>query len=114
MFLLYHKKIQISREMFVLVTRIDDLKHKEVISISEGSRVGFVGDVEFDCGTAKLTSIIVFGRQKFFGFLGREDDYVIPWSKISVIGEDTVLVNFEVPQRRHSKQNILSSFFEIK
>lgn len=29
--------------------------------------------------------------------MGREDDIVIGWRNIDVIGEDTILVNFECP-----------------
>ena len=97
-----------------MVTRIDDLRNKEVISVIDGVKLGLVGDVEFDCKNAKLTSIIVYGRAKFFGLLGREDDFVIPWDKISVIGDDTVLVDFEFIQRKHRTSSILSSFFELK
>ena len=36
-----------------------DFKHKEVISITDGKRLGFVQDVTADLKTGTITSIIV-------------------------------------------------------
>jgi len=84
--------------------RVADLCEKEVIFIKDGSRLGCVCDVEVDTSTGKLLSIIVFGRTRFFGLFGREEDICIPWCDIEVIGEDTVLVGCEphVRQKRHA------------
>lgn len=73
--------------------RIVDLRNKEVISIKNGARLGYVGDVEVDTCDARLVSLIIYGRPRLFGLLGREDDCVIDWSDIAVIGEDSILVN---------------------
>lgn len=77
-----------------LVCRIVDMKNKEVISIKDGCRIGCVNDVEVDMKCAKLVAIIVYGRLKCFGIFGREDDIVIKWDDIQIIGEDTILVNY--------------------
>ena len=37
-------------------------------------------------------AIVIRGRYRLFGLLGREEDTVIPWEDIQVIGEDTILV----------------------
>jgi len=77
-----------------------DLKHKEVVCVRDGSLLGPVSDIEFDTETAKILSLVVYGRPRFFGLMGRDDDLVIPWSDIEVIGEDTVLVNCtHIPHR---------------
>ena len=47
------------------------------------------------------SSLVTPGRAKLFGLLGREDDYVLPWSSIVRIGSDIVLVDVkETLQRR--------------
>ena len=51
-----------------------------------------MGDIELDTETAALTAIVIRGRWRWFGLLGREKDIVIPWEEIEVIGEDTILV----------------------
>lgn len=73
--------------------RIVDLRHKEVINSKNGCRLGCVDDVEVDTCNARLIAIIVYGRPKCFGLLGREEDIVIRWENIELIGEDTILVN---------------------
>ena len=77
-----------------MTCRIVDMKNKEVISVKDGCRIGCVNDVEVDMKCAKLVSIIVYGRPKCLGIFGREDDVVIKWENIEVVGEDTILVNY--------------------
>lgn len=78
--------------------RIVDLRCKEVISISDGSRLGYVNDVEIDTCTGRLAAIIVPGQGKL-GFLGRREDFVIPWEAIRRIGDDIILTTFCPPKR---------------
>ena len=73
--------------------RITELHNKEVINICDGMRLGCVDDVEVDTHTAQLTAIVLHGRPKILGIMGCEEDTVIPWKEIEVIGEETILVN---------------------
>lgn len=73
-------------------TRIADLRYKEVISVEDGTRYGYVGDMEIDLETGRVKALIVPGRRRFFGLLGREEDKCIPWEAISRFGEDIILV----------------------
>ena len=75
-----------------MVCRMDSLRDKEVINVKDGGRIGFVCDVEVDTQEARLTAVVVYGKMRLFGLLGREADFVIPWGDIVLIGEDTVLV----------------------
>lgn len=62
-----------------MVCRINDFKYKDVVDAADGCRLGYVGDVELDTADARLTAIVIRGRLRLFGLLGREDDLVIPW-----------------------------------
>ena len=73
--------------------RIEDLRCKEVICIKDGACLGYVGDVEVSTCSGKLESIVIFGPNRWFGLFGREEDIVIPWEQIDVIGDDTILVS---------------------
>lgn len=73
-------------------TRIADLRYKEVISVEDGTRYGYVGDMEIDLETGRVKALIVPGRRRFFGLLGREEDKYIPWDTVSRFGEDIILV----------------------
>ena len=80
-----------------MLCRIDELKNKQVVCVKDGCVLGFVSDVELDTQNGSLTAVVIFGRLKFFGLFGKEDDIVIPWDDIKVIGNETVLVNTEPP-----------------
>lgn len=86
-----------------MICRFEDLKCKEIINIKSGRRMGFADDIEFDSCTAKICRLIIFGRNRFFGLLGREDDTAICWSDIEIIGEDTILVSCECPNQQKSR-----------
>ncbi len=69
-----------------------DFKHKEVINITDGKRLGHVQDVCADLESGKITSIIVPGSNKLMSFFNPNNDIVIPWQKIKCIGDDLILV----------------------
>ena len=69
-----------------------DFKHKEVINITDGKRLGFVQDVTADLESGVITSIIVPGSSKFLNLFAENNDIVIPWQNIKCIGEDIILV----------------------
>ena len=69
-----------------------DFKHKEVINITDGKRMGFVQDVCADLETGKITSIIVPGSNKLLSMFSGGNDIVIQWQNIKCIGDDVILV----------------------
>ena len=73
-------------------TRIAELRYKEVISVEDGARYGYVGDMEVDLESGQVRSLVVPGRRRLFGLLGREEDKVIPWTAVKRFGEDIILV----------------------
>ena len=79
--------------------RIVELRSKDVININTGRKLGTVGDVEVDTCTAKLVAVVIYGKPKLFGLLGHDDDCVVCWDDIAVIGEDSVLVKCDLPPR---------------
>jgi YlmC/YmxH family sporulation protein len=72
--------------------RMYDLRQKEVINAEEGTRYGFVSDLEIDVTEGRILGLIVPGPGRVFGVFGREQEYRIPWSKIKKIGDDIILV----------------------
>ena len=73
---------------------IADLSRKEVINICDGTRLGFVCDVEFDIEKGVITAIRVPGKCSCISkIFGKQEDYVIPWCSIKKIGDDIILVD---------------------
>lgn len=60
--------------------------------MSDGSRYGWVGDVEVDLESGQVRALVVPGRLRLFGLLGREEDRVFPWEAVRRFGADTILV----------------------
>ena len=79
-----------------MTCRLDSLRDKEVINVKDGGRIGFVSDAEVDTQEAKLTAVVVYG---------------IPWKDIVLIGEDTVLVQYEAPAQAQ-RQSALGRLLE--
>lgn len=77
--------------------RLGDLRYKEVINVSDGTRYGYVGDVELDMETGQVRAIVVPGRLRLLGLLGREEEQVFPWQAVRRFGEDIILVEREGP-----------------
>lgn len=77
--------------------RIEDFRRKQVVSLKNGAVLGVVADVELNTESGKIDAVIIPGRSRFFGILGRDEDIVISWEEIDVIGNETVLVTTEPP-----------------
>ena len=75
------------------MARMYDLRQKEVINLSDGVRYGFVSDMEIDTEHGKVIDIIVPGPGRVLGVFGRDQEYRIPWDKITKIGDDIILVD---------------------
>lgn len=72
-----------------------DFRHKEVINILDGRRLGFVQDVNASLETGVITSIVVPWNNKFFNVFS-SNDIVIPWQNIKCIGDDVILVELKM------------------
>ncbi|MGE4354436.1 MAG: YlmC/YmxH family sporulation protein [Oscillospiraceae bacterium] len=83
-----------------MFSKFSDLRYKEVINVNTGHRLGYICDAEIDMKDGKIISLIVPGPSRFGGVLGREDDYILPWSCINRIGEDIILVDLPTPVPR--------------
>lgn len=78
--------------------RVSELRCKEIIALADGCRYGYVGDAEVDLESGQITALIVPGRLRLFGLLGREPDLVFPWTAVRRFGADTILVE-ALPER---------------
>ena len=69
------------------------LCEKDIISISTGRNIGRADDIEFNEKNAKVENLVVFGRPKLFGILGRGKDIRISWNDVITVGKDVILIN---------------------
>ena len=73
--------------------RVTELSCKEVVCICDGARLGYVADVEVEVPEGQVKAIVVPGKGRFFGLIGRSEDFVIPWNAIRRVGDDIILVD---------------------
>ncbi|MBO8136640.1 MAG: YlmC/YmxH family sporulation protein [Desulfotomaculum sp.] len=76
--------------------KISDLRSREIINIVDGRRLGVIKDIDIDLEHGKISALILPGTGRVFGFLGREEEFVVPWEKIVKIGMDVILVEVNV------------------
>jgi len=76
------------------MVKISELRMREVINIVDGRGLGMIKDIDIDLDEGKIDAIILPGLNggKFLGFLGREEEIVVPWDQIKKIGMDVILV----------------------
>lgn len=76
-----------------------ELCAKEVVQTQEGACLGRVDDLVFDPQSARIESLLLFGRPRLFGLLGREETLTIQWQEIEKIGTDALLVRTPLPEQ---------------
>ena len=80
--------------LFMKIT-LEEIRRKAVVNMLDGACFGYADDLIADTETKQVLALLIKGRLKLFGILGREDDVLIPWEKIDTIGQDTILVRAE-------------------
>lgn len=74
-----------------------ELCKKDVIQVPLGANLGRVDDLRFNAQNAVLEGLILLGRPRLLGLLGREEDVFIPWQEIDAVGADVILVHTTLP-----------------
>ena len=74
--------------------KLSEFIYREVINISDGEKLGFVSDMEFDGSTGTITSITIPDKTKRL-FASKKNGIKIPWDNIKKIGDDIILVDIE-------------------
>ena len=74
-----------------------ELCAKEVVQLGEGVCLGRVDDLVLDPQTAQIESLLLLGRPRLFGLLGRDETLTISWQEIEKIGVDALLVRTALP-----------------
>jgi len=75
--------------------KISEFQVKDIVNTLDGKRLGNVGDIDINLNTGRIDSITV-GTGRMLSFLNKEEEIVIPWNKIKMIGEDVILVEYRL------------------
>jgi YlmC/YmxH family sporulation protein len=72
---------------------INSLKKMEVVDVKIGCKLGFIKDLEIECNSYKIVSIVVPSEK--VSFFSKNNDIKIPWRNIIRVGVDVILVNVD-------------------
>jgi YlmC/YmxH family sporulation protein len=86
------------------MVKISEFQIKDVVNVSDGKKLGNIGDIEINLTTGKIEAVIVSGNGKVLGFFGREEDIIIPWKNIIKIGQDVILVRYRVIEEKSTEE----------
>ena len=85
-----------------MLCKFSMLRRKEVINLCDGSRLGFVGDLDIQVPEGTVKGIIVFGPCRFFGLFGRGEDFYVPWDCVQRFGDDIILIDKPFQRREEA------------
>ncbi|WP_026574806.1 YlmC/YmxH family sporulation protein [Bacillus sp. UNC438CL73TsuS30] len=77
------------------MVKISDFQIKDVVNVSDGKRLGNIGDIEINLSTGRIEAVVISGSGRVLGFFGKDQDIVIPWKNIIKIGQDVILVRYK-------------------
>jgi YlmC/YmxH family sporulation protein len=77
------------------MVKISEFQIKDVVNVSDGKRLGNIGDIEINLSTGKIEAVVISGSGRVLGFFGKENEVVIPWKNIIKIGQDVILVRYK-------------------
>lgn len=75
-----------------------ELHEKDVVQQKSGEKLGRIDDLVFAADTAQIEKVVLRGRPRLFGLLGRGPDLEIPWSDVQAVGTDVVMVDTDLPR----------------
>jgi hypothetical protein len=83
------------------------LCRKQILCVGDGRCLGYADELLLSCSgleagreeplspqhpAADIRALVVRGRPRWLGLLGRDPDLLIPWEDVLVIGEDAILI----------------------
>ncbi|KIL44806.1 YlmC/YmxH family sporulation protein [Jeotgalibacillus soli] len=78
--------------------RISELQQKDVVSVTDGRKLGPIADIDVNIKTGMIESIIIQGSGNWKGWFNRGGEIVIPWKDLVKIGNDVILVRGQAIQ----------------
>ena len=84
----------------------NDLRNKEIVNLSDGSKMGHITDVVFNSDSGKVVGIVVPGEKRIFR---KTDDLFIPLEKVRRIGDDVILIRYETSSYQKNRYGAIEN-----
>ncbi|MBP2628827.1 MAG: sporulation protein, YlmC/YmxH family [Firmicutes bacterium] len=84
--------------------RLSELSGKEVINLSDGSRLGVIDECEltFDSKSGRINTILVPNKNGLMSFFSENRTIAIPWQAIKRIGDEVIIVDLNNTYDRYT------------
>lgn len=97
----------------------NELRNKEVINLTDGSRMGHIIDILFSSDLGVVAGFIVPGEKRIFK---KSEDIFIPLEKVRRMGDDVILVRIDLTDsyrdkfrvQKNAKNKIYSESHSVK
>ena len=76
--------------------KFSELKQKEVVSLCDGRRLGYITDAIID-KNGNIEAFIVPGQYGVMAVFNKGNEVIIPWCKMVRLGDDVILVDVQAP-----------------
>ncbi|HBS60267.1 MAG TPA: YlmC/YmxH family sporulation protein [Firmicutes bacterium] len=85
--------------------RISELRGKEVINLTDGARLGIIGecDLVFDPQSGKIMSILLPNKGGMLMIFGEGKPLNIPWHTLKRIGDEVLIVELDGAAERQAR-----------
>lgn len=90
-----------------MLLTVQEICEKDVIEANIGKNLGRIDDVSFSPQEGKISTLIIYGRKKLFGLLGKDSDIEIPLENVITFGEDVIMVKAYTTSRQNKKKESL-------
>lgn len=67
----------------------------EVIDINTAEKLGVVSDIDVDVATGQIKSLVLPNKDFFLFSPHKSRELTIPWSAVSAVGREHILVNMK-------------------
>lgn len=76
--------------------RLSDLQSKDVISVTDGKKIGNIIDIKIVETTGQIDALVVEPSRPFLNVFGGRQEFEVHWQDIEKIGEDVILVKIKI------------------
>lgn len=85
--------------------RLSELGGKEVINLSDGARLGIIGECElsFDENTGKVLALLLPDKGGVFSLFGEGRLFNVPWDSLKRVGNEVLIVELNGTSERRGK-----------
>lgn len=70
--------------------RLSDLQNKDIVSITDGKKIGKIIDVVLS-NNGEMISLII--QKSKFNVFSSGSEFEVKWNQIKTIGQDVILIN---------------------